>query len=339
MHTPAPMNRRRFIALGAGAAGAQALPLWMLAKPLLADMNENQHFDVIIVGGSYAGLAAGMALGRALRRVLIVDSSLPANRQTPFSHNFITQDGEPPGLIASKARAQVERYATVEFRNGQVTEATAMEGGYRLRVDDGVLFSAKKLVFATGIRDVLPAIPGFAECWGISVLHCPYCHGYEVRDEVTGVLGNGDKAFDLVRLISNWTKELTLFTDGPSTLTEAQTAALAQHGIGIEEGRLQELAHHKGQLQRIQLGDGSVRALHALYAMPPFEQHCVIPQHLGCALTPEGYIQVDGQQRTTVPGIYAAGDNTTRLRTVANAVASGTTAGMMLNKELVAEEF
>jgi thioredoxin reductase len=227
----------------------------------------------------------------------------------------------------------------VECRQGLVVEATVTEGGYRLRVDDGALFSSKKLVFATGIRDVLPAIPGFAECWGISVLHCPYCHGYEVRDEVTGVLGNGDKAFDLVRLISNWTKQLTLFTDGPSTLSEAQTRSLHQHGISIEQDSVKELAHRKGQLHHIQLGDGSALGLHALYAMPPFEQHSEIPQQLGCALTPEGYIQVDVQQRTTVAGIYAAGDNTTRLRTVANAVATGTTAGMMLNKELVAEDF
>ncbi|HMQ76213.1 MAG TPA: NAD(P)/FAD-dependent oxidoreductase [Flavobacteriales bacterium] len=333
------MTRRRFIALGSSALGAQALPIRMLANTLHEDMNENQHFDVIIVGGSYAGLAAGMALGRALRRVLIVDSGLPANRQTPFSHNFITQDGVPPQLIASKARAQVERYASVEFKHGLVTEVSVTDDGFDVRVEDTPILTAKKLVFATGIRDLLPATPGFAECWGISVLHCPYCHGYEVRDEVTGVLGNGEKAFELVRLISNWTKELTLFTDGPSALTETQAQALGRHGIAIEQARVQELAHDKGQLHHIRLADKSSRAVHALYAMPPFEQHCTIPQRLGCAMTPEGYIQVDVQQRTSIPGIYAAGDSTARLRTVANAVATGTTAGMMLNKELVAEEF
>lgn len=302
-------------------------------------MNERQQFDVIIVGGSYSGLAAGMALGRSLRRVLIVDSGLPANRQTPLSHNFITQDGVPPLAIAALAREQVARYTTVEFRNGLVTEAPPQSDGWHVRVDDGTLFSAKKLVFATGIRDLLPALPGFAECWGISVLHCPYCHGYEVRDEVTGVLGNGDKAFELVRLISNWTKDLMLFTDGVSTLTQEQTTALRQHGIGIEQARVKALEHEQGQLHHIHLADGPMRALHALYAMPPFEQHCMIPQHLGCAFTDEGYLQVDAQQRTSMHGIYACGDNTTRLRTVANAVATGTTAGMMLNKELIAEEF
>src|SRR5690606_4332734 len=131
-------------------------------------------------------------------------------------------------------------------------------------------FRAKKLVFASGISDIMPAIPGFAESWGISVLHCPYCHGYEVRDEVTGVLGNGDKAFELVRLISNWTKELTLYTNGPAQLTEQQTAALRARDIGIEEAEVLSLEHEEGQLHHIRLSDASKRAIHALYAMPAF---------------------------------------------------------------------
>lgn len=333
------MTRRHFLGLGACAACAQALPLRSLATTLNMTMKESQQFDVIIVGGSYSGLAAGMALGRALRRVLIVDSGLPANRQTPFSHNFITQDGVPPHLIAAKARAQVERYPSVEFLSGKVTDARIKDDGFQVGVDNNIQFTAKKLILATGIRDVMPPIPGFAECWGISVLHCPYCHGYEVRDEVTGVLGNGDKAFELARLISNWTKELTLFTNGPSTLTPEQSAALRKHGIGIEQTPVQELVHDRGRLHQVRFSNGSARAIHSLYAMPAFDQHSSAPQEIGCAFTEEGYIQVDAQQRTSVPGIYACGDSTTRLRTVANAVATGTTAGMMLNKELIAEEF
>ena len=333
------MTRRHFIALGATAAGGSLLPMRTLAHPTHERMNEDQQFDVIIVGGSYSGLAAGMALGRALRRVLIVDSGLPCNRQTPFSHNFITQDGVPPQLIASKARVQVERYASVEFKHGLVTNVTPVVDGFHVQVDRASGYTAKKLVFATGVRDVMPDITGFAECWGISVLHCPYCHGYEVRDEATGVLGNGERAFELVRLISNWTKDLTLFTNGPSTLTPEQQGKLRAHHIRIVETAITELEHSKGQLQGIHFAEGSATAINALYAMPAYEQHCSIPQQLGCALTDEGYIQVDKQQRTSIAGIYACGDSTTRLRTVANAVATGTTAGMMLNKDLITEEF
>lgn len=333
------MNRRHFLTLGATAAGGALLPSRVLADPTPERMNEHQHIDAIIVGGSYAGLAAGMALGRALRRVLIVDSGLPCNRQTPFSHNFITQDGVPPHRIAATARAQVERYTTVAFTHGTVTAVSTTADGFHVRLEDGAAYRAKKLVFATGVRDVLPPIPGFAACWGISVLHCPYCHGYEVRDEATGVLGNGERGFELARLISNWTKDLTLFTNGPSTLTEEQAGKLRAHRIRIVETAVAELEHVKGQLQRIHFADGSAAAIHALYAMPAFEQHCTLPQELGCALTDEGYLKVDAQQRTSIPGIYACGDSTLRLRTVANAVATGTTAGMMLNKDLISEAF
>ena len=332
------MTRQQFIALGATAAGSILLPMRVLSHPTHKTMKENQQFDVVIVGGSYSGLAAGMALGRALRRVLIVDSGLPCNRQTPYSHNFITQDGTPPLEIAALARLQVERYVTVEFMNGLVTHVDRLEHGFDVHVGAHV-FSANKVVVATGVRDLMPPIRGFAECWGISVLHCPYCHGYEVRHEATGVLGNGDKAFELVRLISNWTKDLTLYTDGPSLLSAEQADKLRTHKIRIVETAVAELEHTEGRLQHIHFTDKTTSAIHALYAMPAFEQHCSIPEQLGCVLTDEGYIQVDNQQRTTIPGIYACGDNTTRLRTVANAVATGTTAGMMLNKDLITEEF
>jgi len=155
-------------------------------------MRDNKQFDVIIVGGSYSGLAAGMALGRAVRSVLIIDDGKPCNRQSPFSHNFLTNDGKTPMEIAALANLQVRGYDTVEFFNGLATSGIKTENGFEILVASGETFATKKLIFATGIRDILPEIDGLAECWGISVLHCPYCHGYEVRNEKTGVLGNGD---------------------------------------------------------------------------------------------------------------------------------------------------
>ena len=145
-------------------------------------ISDMEPLDVIIVGGSYSGLAAGMALGRALRQVLIIDSGKPCNRQTPYSHNFITQDGKTPEEIATLARQQVEKYDTVTFFNGLATNGAKTENGFEIQTASGETFSAKKLIFATGIKDIMPDIEGYAECWGISVLHCPYCHGYEVRN-------------------------------------------------------------------------------------------------------------------------------------------------------------
>lgn len=302
-------------------------------------MTENRQFDVIIVGGSYSGLAAGMALGRSLRQVLIIDSGKPCNRQTPHSHNFVTQDGKTPGEIASLARQQVGKYSSVEFSNGLAVKGTKIERGFEILTASGETFRAKKLIFATGIKDIMPNIQGFTECWGISVLHCPYCHGYEVRNERTGILGNGDYGFEFSKLISNWTKDLTLYTNGKSTLTEEQTVKLKNHNIQISETEIEKLEHTDGYIQNIIFKDGAKSSVKAVYAHSLFEQHCTIPENLGCEFTDDGYIKTDPMQKTSIHGIYACGDAVTRLRTVANSVAMGTTAGMMLNKELIEEEF
>lgn len=302
-------------------------------------MINNKHFDVIIIGGSYSGLAAGMALGRALRHVLIIDSGQPCNRQTPYSHNFITQDGKAPKEIATLAKQQVEKYDTVVFFSGRAINGAKTENGFKIQTASGETFSAKKLIFATGIKDIMLNIEGYAECWGISVLHCPYCHGYEVRNERTGILANGEYAFEFSNLISNWTKDLILFTNGTSTLTAEQTAKIERHNIKIVEKEIEKLEHNNGHLKNVIFKDGSTSSIKALYARSPFEQHCTIPETLGCELTDNGYIKIDALQKTTVHGIFACGDNATHMRTVANAVSMGTSAGMMINKEIVVEEF
>jgi thioredoxin reductase len=185
----------------------------------------------------------------------------------------------------------------------------------------------------------MPDIDGYAACWGISVLHCPYCHGYEVRNEKTGILGNGEYGFEFSTLISNWTKDLTLYTNGRSTLTNEQAEKLASHNISIIESEIEKLEHTDGHLQNIIFKDGTSTPVKAIYSRSPFEQHCSIPETLGCELTEDGYIKIDPMQKTTVPGVFACGDNVTRMRTVANAVSMGTTAGAMVNKEIVLEEF
>jgi thioredoxin reductase len=314
-----------------------ALPWNYLFKYSL--MIPNKNFDVIIIGGSYSGLAAGMALGRALRNVLIIDSGKPCNRQTPHSHNFITHDGRKPAEIAALAREQVKKYSTVTFLNDLVIDSAKAGSDFEVKTAFGETVRAKKLIFATGIKDILPAIPGMADCWGISVLHCPYCHGYEVRNERTGILANGEAAFELASLISNWTRDLTIFTNGIAALTSAQSAALAKHRINIVQTHIEKLEHTNGYLQRMVFKDGTDHPLKALYIRAPFVQHSEIPQSLGCELTEDGYIRIDTMQRTSVPGVFACGDNTTRMRTVANAVAMGTTTGMMVNKEFVSETF
>jgi thioredoxin reductase len=302
-------------------------------------MAEQKVYDVIIVGGSYAGLSAAMALGRALRKVLVIDSGKPCNRQTPHSHNFITHDGETPSAISGKAKEQVMRYPTVAFVDGKAISGRKIDGRFEIDVDNGEQFTAKKILFTTGLEDIMPGIEGFAECWGISVLHCPYCHGYEVRHQPTGIIANGDMGFELGRLINNWTNELTLFTNGPSSLAMEQRRKIGSHGIEIIETEIQRLEHEGGYVRTIQLKDEKKVAVKAVYTRPAFVQHCSIPVDLGCELTEQNLLKVDMFQRTTVPGIYAAGDNTTMMRSVSLAVAGGGFAGASINKDLIEEMF
>lgn len=302
-------------------------------------MEDNTKFDVIIIGGSYSGLAAAMALGRALKKVLVIDSGKPCNRQTPHSHNFITQDGKTPKEISTIAREQVLKYQTVNFHDGLAIKGIKTAQRFEITTESNEIFTAKKLLFATGIKDIMPSIHGFSECWGISIIHCPYCHGYEVKDQKTGIFGNGDYGFEFSKLINNWTKDLTLYTNGKSTLTEEQTKKIKKHHIEIVETEIKKFEHDNGQLQNIIFKDGTKIAIKALYSRPAFEPHCTIPVDLGCELTEQNYIKIDAFQKTTVHGIYACGDNVTPMRSVANAVAMGTLSGAMINREIIDEEF
>ena len=299
---------------------------------------QNQNFEVIIIGGSYAGLSAGMSLGRSLRNVLIINDGKPCNRQTPHSHNFITHDGKTPEKIATLAKADVEQYKTVEFFDGTAIKVLKKGNGFEVEVTSGERFYAEKIILASGVKDTMPDIPGFAECWGISVLHCPYCHGYEIKNEETGIIANGDMAFEFSKLIFNMTKKLTLFTNGKSTLTKEQTEKLKSHDINLIEDEIKSIEHEHGKLQRVIFKNGNFIVLKALYAKIPFEQNIDVSD-LGCELTEQGFIKVDFMQKTSVSGIFACGDNVTMMRSVANAVAQGNLTGAMVNKELSDEEF
>ena len=302
-------------------------------------MIENKDFETIIIGGSYAGLSAAMTLGRALRTVLVIDSGAPCNQQTPHSHNFITQDGEKPQAIAEKAKAQVLKYDTVKFISDLAVSGKKAKNGFSITTESGKTFEAKKLIFATGVKDTMPDIEGFAECWGISVIHCPYCHGYEVKGERTGILADGDFAYHYAQLIRNWTKDLTIFTNGKTTLTPEQINTITKHNIPIIETEIAYLKHENGKLSQIVFKDDSTFHLNAIYSKPKFEQHCKIPETLGCELTEQGLLQVDMFQKTTVAGVFACGDAVIQMRSVANAVASGNLSGAMVNHGMTEEEF
>lgn len=302
-------------------------------------MTQDKTFEVIIIGGSYAGLSAALALGRSLRRVLILDSGLPCNRQTPHSHNFLTRDGEAPAVLAAIGREQVLKYATVQFHRDRAVQADKTEYGFRIKTESGKSYQGRKLVFATGIKDLLPPIKGFADCWGISAVHCPYCHGYEIRGQKTAILGNGMRAFHIASLVRNLTDSITILPSEKAAFTEEQFQKLRNHGIEVLEKPVVEIAHQSGLLHAIRFTDGSQLECQAAYAVVPFVQHSDLPAALGCEITEQGYVKTDPFQMTTIEGVFACGDNSNPMRSVSNAVQSGNLAGSMINRTLTEEAF
>lgn len=324
-----------------------------MSSPLTAltgsnGMTDSNNFEVIIIGGSYAGLSAAMALGRSLRKTLIIDGGKPCNSQTPHSHNFLTQDGSTPQEISEIAKEQVSKYDSITFYEGLATSGKRVSGGFEITASRPVrfqkpdrpnVFRAKKLVLASGIKDLMPKIKGFAECWGISVVHCPYCHGYEIRNKKTAIIANGDRAFHLASLVNNLTKEITILTSGKQDFEEHQLQKLKRHNIKIMEKEISDIEHTNGQLESIVFKDGSKETFEAAYASIPFEQNSDIPKELGCKFTEQGHIEVDFMHKTTEDGIFACGDNSSMMRSVATAVYGGNLTGAIINKELTEENF
>lgn len=301
-------------------------------------MNEVQY-EVIIIGGSYSGLSAAMALGRSLRKTLVIDSGKPCNEQTPHSHNFLTQDGKTPKEIASLAKKQVEEYETVSFFHGKAVNAKTTENGFEINTENGETFSSKKIIIATGITDEIPNIKGFAECWGISLIHCPYCHGYEYKGKKTGIIANGDKAVHIASLVKNLTEDVTIMTRGQANFTGEQKEKLAKNNIQIIESEIFELKHRNGMIESVIFSDGKDVNFDAVYAALPFHQHSEIPEQLGCEFTDFGHIKTDQFQKTNIPGVFVCGDNSSMMRSVSSAVMTGNVAGAMVNMELVTDCF
>ena len=300
---------------------------------------DTKEFEVIIIGGSYAGLSTAMTLGRSLRNTLIIDYGKPCNRQTPHSHNFLTQDGSTPKEIADIAKSQLQKYKTVKFYNGLAVRGKRSSKGFEITTSKGDVFISKKLLLATGIKDIMPNIKGFSDCWGISVVHCPYCHGYEIQNKKTAIVTNGERAFHLASLVNNLTKDITILTQGKQNFDKTELKKLKKHKIQVIEKEISSMEHKNGQLEQVIFKDGSKEKFDCAYASLAFEQNSKISTDLGCKLTEHGYIEVNSMQKTSEEGIFASGDNSTMMRSLSIAVNGGMIAGAMINNELTQENF
>jgi thioredoxin reductase len=265
--------------------------------------------DVVVVGGGTAGLAAALVLGRARRRALVVSEGPPRNAPAAAAHSLFTRDGTPPAELLAIARAQLAPYETVALRTGQAVRARREDSGFIVGLGDGAEVRARRLLLAVGVRDELPPIEGAAALWGRGVLHCPYCHGWEVRDASLAVRARGEQAMEMVPLLLQWSRDLLLCTDGPAGLSAADRAALAGHAVRIVETPIRCL-EGSDTLERIVFADGSTETRAALFLRPVQALASDLPAHLGCALTEAGLLSVGPDTQTSVPGVYAAGDAT-----------------------------
>jgi thioredoxin reductase len=308
------------------------------------------QLDVVIVGGGPAGLNAALTLGRARRRVLLVDSGQPRNAPAQAVHGFLTRDGLPPAELRRIGRDQLAPYPSVEVRDTEVLDVHASAardgsgGGFAVTLADRSVTRARRLLLATGLVDQLPAIDGLAELWGTSVLHCPYCHGWEVRDQALAVLGSDQRAIQLAAHLTRFSPDVALCTNGAPPLDAASRHLLAGLGVAVREEPIQRLDGDGGQLRRIVFAAGPPLARQAAFVRAPYRQRSDLPARLGCALLEDGTVAVDDLGRTSVPGVYAAGDLARRpslpfaTAQVVMAAAAGATAAVAIDQHLLLDD-
>ncbi|KWB34279.1 thioredoxin reductase [Burkholderia cepacia] len=298
----------------------------------------HDHHEVIVIGGSFAGLSAAMQLARARRRVLVIDAGRPRNRFAAHAHGFFGQDGKPPTQIVEEAAAQLAAYPTVRRIAGDArTVDRDADGRFHVTLADGSRASADRLILATGIRDELPALPGLAERWGVSVLHCPYCHGYEVSGRRLGVLATHPLSVHQAILIPDW-GPTTWFTQGVVEANHEEAALLDARGVRIERSPVVEILGDAPRIEALRLADGQVVPVDALFVGARTAMASDLAQQLGCAFDdgPLGpVVRVDAGKETSVAGVFAAGDASTPMSNATFASASGVMAGVAAHRSLI----
>lgn len=294
--------------------------------------------DVLIIGGSFAGLVAASHLARARRSVTILDTELPRNRFAEGAHNVLGFDGASPIAIRDKARADVLAYPTVRHVVAEATGIGGVKDDFVVRTLDGGTHVARRVLLSYGVVDQLPPIPGFAEAWGRSVFHCPYCHGYEVAGGRIGILYSMPGALHGTILLRDWTDNLSLLTNG-IPLTDAERAATEGRGVKIHEGRVVEIITEAGQVRGVRFDHGGTVELDAILANPPYRPSARLHEDIGVAIedSPMGAtVRVnadDGQ--TSIAGVFAAGDLASARQSVNGAVHSGMIAGVGIHRSLL----
>lgn len=294
-------------------------------------------YDLVIVGGGPAGLAAALALGRARRRVLLCDAGPRRNAAAVHIQNFVTRDGTAPDDFRAIAREQLRAYDSVEIRDTHVAAISGERGAFRVTLGTQATVAARRVLLCTGMLDTTLPIEGFSELWGSSIFQCPYCHGWEVRDRRWAYLARAEEPAHLLPfalMLRTWTRDVTVFTSGTFDVPDDTRFRLEGAGIRLETAPIKRLIAASGELEAIELESGARVPCQVLFAHPP-QRQIELVEKLGVELDEHGFVRIDAMKReTTLPGIYAAGDLTTRMQGAIFAASAGTQAAAMINVDL-----
>ncbi|WP_406455174.1 NAD(P)/FAD-dependent oxidoreductase [Streptomyces sp. NBC_00876] len=311
----------------------------------MSDMT--QTYDVVVIGGGAAGLSGALALGRARRSVLVIDAGSPRNAPASHVHNYLGREGTPPSELVAVGRKEAAQYGA-EFVEGEVTAAEKLPGGAGFRVvrGDGTAVTARRLLVTTGLVDELPPIPGLAERWGQDVLHCPYCHGWEVRDAAIGIVALSPLAVHQALLWRQWSADVTLFLHNAPEPSDEEYEQLAARGVAVVDGEVAGLEVSGDRLTGVRLAGGRVVPREAVVIQPRFTARSGVLDGLGLRATPlevaghtvGTYIAADPAGATEVPGVWAAGNVTSLMEQVIGAAGAGLKAAAAINADLVADD-
>jgi thioredoxin reductase len=303
-------------------------------RAIVDAMNE---YDVVVIGGGAAGLSAALVLTRARRRVLVVDAGTPRNAPAAHMQGFLSRDGMPPAELLDAGRREVEGYGGV-IRQGTATDLVAFRSaGFQVLLADGDRVAARRLLVTTGLRDELPDVPGLLERWARDVLHCPYCHGWEVRGQQLGVIWNGPDSVRYAQTIRQWADDVVLFVPA-GVLTNADRGHLVARAIGIVERPIASLVIEDDRLTGIELSDGHVVPRAALFVPPTFVPHSGLLTRLGCQVDEQGWVVTGQYGATSIPGVWAAGNVANPRAQVITAAGEGSSAAIAINADLVEED-
>ena len=302
----------------------------------------DNEWECVIVGGGAAGLSAALVLGRARRRTLLIDAGGQSNRAAHGIGGLLGFDGVPPADLYAHGRRELERYPSVEVRDGEVVAGVAGGDGITLDLADGAGEHTRRLLLATGMRYDYPDIPGLAPLWGRSVFHCPFCHGWEVRDRPLAVLAQGERGVHMATLLRGWSDDVVLLTGGPADLSDDDRARLDVAGIPVDERTVRELDSAAGELHAVVFDDGARLPRGALLVAAELRQRSGLAAQLGVKLVATGpvspeAVDVDSLYRTSVPGVFAAGDLCAQMPQIAAAVAAGSAAAVSVMASITEE--